>query len=93
MKLNNILHQRQYKIILLSEESLNLDKVQFMGIWSHTDNGHYLVTINPTENKLADPTTFENEFRTLTGLDTTKAQIEPRYGPMNFQRAVDSPWF
>lgn len=38
MKLNNILHQRQYNITLSSEEMLNLDKVQFMGIWSNTDS-------------------------------------------------------
>lgn len=93
MKLNNILHQRQYNITLSSEEMLNLDKVQFMGIWSNTDSCHYLVTINPTEDKLANSITFENEFRKITGLDTTQAQIESKYGPLNLQRAVDSPWF
>lgn len=67
MKLTNILHQRQYKITLSSkEEVLNLSKVQFMGLWSNTDDCHFLLTIKPTENKLTDPTTFENEFRQQT---------------------------
>lgn len=37
-----------------------------MGLWSNTDDCHFLLTIKPTENKLTDPTTFENEFRQQT---------------------------
>lgn len=94
MDLKNILHQRQYKIVLSPEsEALDLSKLQFMGIWSKLDSSHYLLTIKPQEDKFKDSFIFESKFREITGLSGEQANIEPRYGPLTFQRAVDSPWF
>lgn len=94
MTLKNTLHQRQYKIVLSTETAaLNLNHLQFMGIWLNPTKNNYLLTIKPTEEQLTDPTTFEHKFRDLTGLNEQQAKIQTSYGPLNFQRAVDSSWF
>ncbi|MDF8367972.1 hypothetical protein G9406_10400 [Weissella paramesenteroides] len=94
MTLKNTLHQRQYKIVPSTETAaLNLNHLQFMGIWLNPTKNNYLLTIKLTEEQLTDPTTFEHKFRDLTGLNEQQAKIQASYGPLNFQRAVDSSWF
>lgn len=93
MNLTKILYHRQYKILLSSDApSLDLDHLNTMGIWSHPVERHYLLTLQSNEDPNVDPVTFEKLFRKKTGLTSNEAKIEPEFGPLTLQNAVDRSW-
>ena len=63
MGINNVLHRRQYKIVIDDTiNGLNLDTLGNLGIWSNPKNKHYLVTLRSNEDPNTDIGTFIKAF-------------------------------
>lgn len=94
MGINNVLHRRQYKIVIDDAISgLNLDMLGDLGIWSNPKNKHYLLTLRSNEDPNTDIGAFIKTFEKKTGLTSDDFTIQSQTGPLTLQRVVYDEWF
>lgn len=94
MKINDVLHRRQYTINLSSNTPpLDLASLSNMGVWSNPKEKHYILTLTHNDDPINDSSMFEKIFKERTGLQSKDFIYEAKHGPVTLQRAVDSTWF
>ena len=93
MKINDVLHRRQYTINLSSNTPpLDLASLSNMGS-GVIQKKHYILILTHNDDPINDSSMFEKIFKERTGLQSKDFIYEAKHGPMTLQRAVDSTWF
>lgn len=66
MKINDVLHRRQYTINLSSNTPpLDLASLSNMGVWSNPKEKHYILTLTHNDDPINDSSMFEKILRSI----------------------------